>query len=58
MTNRLVNSNGIINKAAFYNYLTAWVSNDPMAYSAAQANFHPLPKLWYHDPIDHDLIGT
>ena len=55
MTNRLVDNQGIINRAAFYNYLTAWVSNDAMAYTAAQANFHPVPKQWYHEPNDHEF---
>ncbi|RWS27495.1 putative hedgehog receptor patched-like protein, partial [Leptotrombidium deliense] len=47
--------NGIINPKAFYNYLTAWVSNDALAYSASQANFRPEPKSWIHDANDVDL---
>lgn len=35
-TNRLVDSDGIINTKAFYNYLTAWASNDVFPYSASQ----------------------
>nr|XP_022317481.1 protein patched homolog 1-like [Crassostrea virginica] len=51
---RLVDSEGIISPDAFYNYLTAWVSNDAMAYAASQANFHPEPKIWLHDALDRD----
>lgn len=35
-TNRLVDSDGIINPKAFYNYLSAWASNDVFPYSASQ----------------------
>lgn len=35
-TGRLVDSNGIINPKAFYNYLSAWASNDVFSYSASQ----------------------
>lgn len=52
---KLVDSDGIINSKAFYNYLSAWVSNDAMAYGASQASFHPKPKEWYHSPGDYDL---
>ncbi|XP_054706725.1 LOW QUALITY PROTEIN: protein patched homolog 1-like [Uloborus diversus] len=52
---RLVDQNGIINPKAFYNYLTAWVSNDALAYSASQANFVPEPRRWVHDPLDVEL---
>ena len=34
---RLVSDEGIINPAAFYNYLSAWYSNDAMAYSYSHA---------------------
>ncbi|KAK3783201.1 hypothetical protein RRG08_046993 [Elysia crispata] len=51
---RLVNEHRHIYRPAFYNYLTAWVSNDAMAYSASMANLHPLPKYWLHDPNDHN----
>lgn len=37
-TNRLVNSEGIINPKAFYNYLSAWASNDVFPYSASQVS--------------------
>uniref|UniRef100_A0A671TMG3 Patched 1 n=1 Tax=Sparus aurata TaxID=8175 RepID=A0A671TMG3_SPAAU len=46
---RLVDADGIINPGAFYIYLTAWVSNDPVAYAASQANIRPHPPEWLHD---------
>uniref|UniRef100_A0AAQ4QJZ5 Patched 1 n=1 Tax=Gasterosteus aculeatus aculeatus TaxID=481459 RepID=A0AAQ4QJZ5_GASAC len=49
---RLVDADGIINPGAFYIYLTAWVSNDPMAYAASQANIRPHPPEWLHDRTD------
>lgn len=52
---KLVDSHGIINQKAFYNYLSAWVSNDALAYGASQANLHPVPKEWYHVANDYDL---
>uniref|UniRef100_T1IK20 SSD domain-containing protein n=1 Tax=Strigamia maritima TaxID=126957 RepID=T1IK20_STRMM len=52
---RLVNDDGIINPKAFYNYLTAWVSNDPLIYSASMANLRPEPKMWIHDARDYEL---
>jgi len=57
LSNRLVNYNGIINVDAFYNYLTAWVSNDALAYAASMGDFHPVPKQWIHDPADVELKG-
>ena len=53
--NRLVDSHGIINPSAFYNYLSAWYSNDAMAYSYSQASLVPTPKEWLHDARDGDL---
>lgn len=53
--NRLVDSHGVINPSAFYNYLSAWCSNDAMAYSFSQASLVPVPKEWLHDPRDHGL---
>ncbi|XP_075216920.1 protein patched isoform X2 [Lycorma delicatula] len=52
---RLVDSEGIINPKAFYNYLSAWTANDALAYGASQANLRPEPKLWYHAATDYDL---
>lgn len=45
---RLVNSEGYINPDAFYNYLSAWVCNDALAYAASQANLKPEPRRWCH----------
>ncbi|XP_058718170.1 protein patched homolog 1-like isoform X4 [Poecile atricapillus] len=50
---RLVDSDGIINPNAFYIYLTAWVSNDPVAYAASQANIQPPHPEWVHDKGDY-----
>ena len=51
---RLV-TDGIINPDAFYNYLSAWYSNDAMAYSYSQASLVPEPKKWFHDAKDYNL---
>lgn len=51
---RLV-KDGIINPKAFYNYLSAWATNDALAYGASQANLKPQPKRWTHLPTDVDL---
>lgn len=51
---RLVDSEGIINPRAFYNYLSAWVSNDVLAYGASQANLRPEPRQWIYTN-DHEL---
>ena len=53
--NRLVDD-GIINPKAFYNYLTAWASNDALAYSASGAQLRPEPKHWLHIPGDVELL--
>uniref|UniRef100_A0A8C2L0L4 Patched 1 n=1 Tax=Cyprinus carpio TaxID=7962 RepID=A0A8C2L0L4_CYPCA len=52
MNLRLVSADGIINPNAFYIYLTAWVSNDPVAYAASQASIRPHPPEWLHDRTD------
>ena len=52
---RLVDENNIINPRAFYNYLTAWVSNDALTYSASHVVFEPEPKHWRHDSTYYDL---
>ncbi|XP_026769362.3 protein patched homolog 1 [Pangasianodon hypophthalmus] len=54
---RLVDADGIINPKAFYIYLTAWVSNDPVAYAASQANIRPHPPDWVHDRTDSISIS-
>lgn len=51
---RLVDSDGIINPRAFYNYLSAWASNDALAYGASQANLRPMPRMWIFTS-DHEL---
>ncbi|KAL7885043.1 hypothetical protein AOLI_G00078130 [Acnodon oligacanthus] len=55
---RLVDADGIINPSAFYIYLTAWVSNDPVAYAASQANIRPHPPDWIHDRTDSIPISS
>lgn len=52
---RLVDSKGIINPKAFYNYLSAWSWNDALAYGASQANLRPEPRQWYHTASDYEL---
>ena len=56
LRNRLVDSHGMINPSAFYNYLSAWYSNDAMAYSYSQGNLVPTPKEWFHEARDEDLL--
>jgi len=52
---KLVDGDGIINSKAFYNYLSAWASNDALAYGASQANLRPEPRPWYHAAEDFEL---
>jgi len=47
--------NGLINPSGFYNYLSAWYSNDAMAYSFSQASIVPTPKSWFSDRADYNL---
>lgn len=51
---RLVDGEGVINPRAFYNYLSAWASNDALAYGASQANLRPEPRQWIYIN-DHEL---
>ncbi|KAG5326513.1 PTC protein, partial [Acromyrmex heyeri] len=51
---RLIDGDGIINSRAFYNYLSAWASNDALAYGASQANLRPEPRQWIYIN-DHEL---
>ncbi|XP_012231499.1 protein patched [Linepithema humile] len=51
---RLVDNEGVINPRAFYNYLSAWASNDALAYGASQANLRPEPRVWIYTN-DHEL---
>ncbi|KAL7737873.1 hypothetical protein ACLKA6_006249 [Drosophila palustris] len=55
VTNRLVSSDGIINPKAFYNYLSAWATNDVFAYGASQGKLYPEPRQYYHAPTEYDL---
>lgn len=52
---KLVDSEGIINPKAFYNYLSAWAWNDALAYGASQGNLRPEPREWFHAPSDYEL---
>lgn len=52
---RLVNSEGIINPKAFYNYLSAWASNDALAYGASLSKLRPQPREWLHVASDYEL---
>ena len=56
LRNRLVDSHGMINPSAFYNYLSAWASNDAMTYGFSQVSIVPEPKHWHHDSRDAGLI--
>ncbi|KAH8321529.1 hypothetical protein KR074_007690 [Drosophila pseudoananassae] len=55
LTNRLVHSDGNINPRAFYNYLSAWATNDVFAYGASQGKLYPEPRQYYHQPNEYDL---
>ncbi|XP_013100267.1 protein patched [Stomoxys calcitrans] len=55
LQHRLVDNEGIINPRAFYNYLSAWATNDVFAYGASQAKLHPEPRQYYHVPTEYDL---
>jgi patched 1 protein len=48
---RLVDSDGIINPRAFYNYLSAWATNDALAYSASQVNWCEISVMLYAQKI-------
>lgn len=52
---RLVDTHGIINPKAFYNYLSAWSWNDALAYGFSQANLRPEPRQWLHVANDYEL---
>ncbi|CAG0921089.1 unnamed protein product [Notodromas monacha] len=54
-TARLVDERGVIRSTGFYNYLSAWVSNDALAYSYSDGALSPSPRVWYHDPYDTEL---
>lgn len=52
---RLVNKNGIIDSNVFYNYLSAWNSNDQISYTSSQANLLPKPFQYYSSKAEFDL---
>jgi len=52
---RLVDSEGVINPKAFYNYLSAWIGNDAIAYSESQAMLKPELRQFIHDARDVEL---
>lgn len=47
--------NGIIDREAFYNYLSVWNSNDHMSYSSSQANLTPKPIQYYTSKTEYEL---
>lgn len=51
-SNRLIDSDGIINQRGFYYYLTAWVMTDAFSYASTQAMLKPEPKVWNDNPDD------
>ena len=53
-----MNAAGTIYGPAFYTYLSAWASNDAMAYSSSMAALRPQPKEWFHDENDPDMKST
>ena len=53
---RLVDNNGHIRSDGFYNYLTAWISNDLLPYDISQATIRPIGKEWIYVPRDSDLL--
>lgn len=40
---------------AFYNYLSAWSTNDALSYGASQCSLRPEPKPWLHVTNDVEL---
>ncbi|XP_077500202.1 protein patched isoform X2 [Amblyomma americanum] len=52
---RLVDDEGLVNPKGFYNYLSAWASNDALAYAASEANLRPEPRQWVHSRQDVEL---
>ena len=50
-----MSSSGVINPRAFYNYLTAWATDDVLSYASSRAQLDPPPRAWAHDRRDVDL---
>ena len=55
---RLVDDDGIINPKAFYNYLSAWASNDVFSYSASQVRIEKKTPNFIFKFINIFLIAT
>ncbi|CAH0562221.1 unnamed protein product [Brassicogethes aeneus] len=53
--NKRLVTNNIIDPKAFYNYLSAWNSNDQISYTSSQANLVPKPFQYYSSKSDYDL---
>lgn len=51
-SNRLVDSEGIINVRCFYYYLPAWVVTDSFSYANTEAMLKPEPRMWNDNPDD------
>ncbi|GMT22901.1 hypothetical protein PFISCL1PPCAC_14198, partial [Pristionchus fissidentatus] len=49
---RLVDENGVINEAGFYNLLTGWYNIESQMYYVSQASFIPLPPEWIYTKED------
>ncbi|GJQ68800.1 putative hedgehog receptor [Trypoxylus dichotomus] len=47
--------NNVIDRKAFYNYLSVWSSNDQMSYSSSRANLWPKPFQYYSSKSENDL---
>lgn len=47
--------NNVIDRKAFYNYLSVWSCNDQMSYSSARANLWPKPFQYYSSKSENDL---
>lgn len=47
--------NNIIDRKAFYNYLSVWSCNDQMSYSSSRANLWPKPFQYYSSKSENDL---
>ena len=48
---RIVYEDDTVKPAAFYNYLTAWVNTDVLAYTSCEAELYPPPKQWFPNRI-------
>ncbi|KRT79623.1 Hedgehog receptor [Oryctes borbonicus] len=47
--------NNVIDRKAFYNYLSVWSCNDQMSYSSSRANLWPKPFQYYSSKSENDL---